>query len=110
MPALTRRRYLERHDCWHVYYGDVHVGTIARRAGVPVDVDQWGWNCGFYPPSHQGRHVGPFRAAARALPASGQVHSRHWRGRPRHEVGMPPHHGRERQDRNNYDCEAATHP
>jgi hypothetical protein len=30
MPALTRRRYPERQDCWHVYYGDVHVGTIAR--------------------------------------------------------------------------------
>jgi hypothetical protein len=49
MPALTRRRSTERQDCWHVYYGDVHVGTIAIRAGVPVDVDQWGWNCGFYP-------------------------------------------------------------
>jgi hypothetical protein len=20
-----------------------------KRAGVPVDVDQWGWSCGFYP-------------------------------------------------------------
>jgi hypothetical protein len=20
-----------------------------KRAGVPVDVDQWGWRCGFYP-------------------------------------------------------------
>jgi hypothetical protein len=30
MPELTRRRNLEaREDCWHVYYGDVHVGTIA---------------------------------------------------------------------------------
>ncbi|SHH20073.1 hypothetical protein [Bradyrhizobium erythrophlei] len=57
MPALTRRRYPERQDCWHVYYGDVHVGTIAIRAGVPVDVDRWGWDCGFYPPSHHGRHV-----------------------------------------------------
>jgi hypothetical protein len=35
----------------------VHVGTIAARAGVPVDVDQWGWRRGFYPPSHHGRHV-----------------------------------------------------
>jgi hypothetical protein len=49
MPALTRRRYPERQDCWHIFYGDVHVGTIARRSGVPVDVDQWGWDCGFYP-------------------------------------------------------------
>jgi len=22
MLALTRRRYPERQDCWHVYYGD----------------------------------------------------------------------------------------
>jgi hypothetical protein len=29
MPALIRRRYPERKDCWHVCYGDVHVGTIA---------------------------------------------------------------------------------
>jgi hypothetical protein len=32
----------------------VQVGTIAARAGVPVDVDQWGWRCGFYPPAHLG--------------------------------------------------------
>jgi hypothetical protein len=57
MPALTRRRYPERPDCWHVYYGDVQVGTIAIRAGVPADVDQWGWQCGFYPPSHRGQHI-----------------------------------------------------
>jgi hypothetical protein len=57
MPELTRRRYAERPDCWHVYYGDVIVGTIAIRAGVPVDVDQWEWQCGFYPPSHHGRHT-----------------------------------------------------
>jgi hypothetical protein len=44
MPALTRRRNLEAPDeCWHVYYGDVQVGTIARRVGCPVDVDQWEW-------------------------------------------------------------------
>jgi hypothetical protein len=23
MPALIRRRYAERPNCWHVYYGDV---------------------------------------------------------------------------------------
>ena len=42
MPELTRRRYPERPDCWHVFYGDVQVGTLAIRTGVPVDVDQWG--------------------------------------------------------------------
>ena len=35
MPELTRRRYPERPGCWHVYYGDVHAGTIARRVGNP---------------------------------------------------------------------------
>jgi hypothetical protein len=36
MPELTRRRSAEhRHECWHVYYGDVHAGTIAIRAGIP---------------------------------------------------------------------------
>jgi hypothetical protein len=56
MPSLTRRRYPERQDCWHIYYGDVRVGTIARRSGCPVDVDQWEWSCGFYPGSHRGEH------------------------------------------------------
>ena len=31
-------------ECWHVYYGDVHVGTIGIRSGVPVDRDQWSWS------------------------------------------------------------------
>jgi hypothetical protein len=56
MPALTRRRYPERRDCWHVYYGDVHVGTIARRVGCPAGVDQWEWRCGFYPGMHPSEH------------------------------------------------------
>jgi hypothetical protein len=42
MPQLTRRRYPERPDCWHVYYGDVHVGTIAVRTGIPPGEDPWG--------------------------------------------------------------------
>jgi hypothetical protein len=33
MPALTRRRYPERQDCWHIYFGDDRAGTIAMRAG-----------------------------------------------------------------------------
>jgi hypothetical protein len=56
MPALTRRRTSDRRDCWHVYYGDVHVGTIAIRTGIPHDEDPWGWDCGFYPGSHPGEH------------------------------------------------------
>jgi hypothetical protein len=30
MPELTRRRSAEhRHECWQIYYGDIHAGTIA---------------------------------------------------------------------------------
>jgi hypothetical protein len=55
MPELTRRRYPEaREECWHVYYSDVHAGTIAKRIGIPFDEDPWGWSCGFYPGSHPG--------------------------------------------------------
>jgi len=57
MPALTRRRDKDRHqESWRVYYGDVCVGWIGERAGVPVDVEQWGWNCGFYPGLAPGQH------------------------------------------------------
>jgi hypothetical protein len=53
MPELTRRRDLEAADeCWHVYYGDVRVGTIAKRIGIPLSEDPWGWACGFYPGCH----------------------------------------------------------
>ena len=58
---LTRRRDPDRHrKCWHIYYGDTRVGTIAEeRAGVPVDADQWEWRVGFYPLNQRpGRHVG----------------------------------------------------
>jgi hypothetical protein len=34
----------------------VYVGTIARRTGCPVDVDQWEWKCGFYPGLEPGQH------------------------------------------------------
>jgi hypothetical protein len=52
MPVLTRRRSKDAHaESWQIFYGDVQVGTIGIRAGVPVDVDQWGWSCGFYPRS-----------------------------------------------------------
>ena len=56
MHVFTRRRYPERQDCWHVYCGDVHVGTTARRTGCPADVDQWEWSCGFYPGMEPGQH------------------------------------------------------
>jgi hypothetical protein len=46
MPALTRRPDRDRQDCWRVFYGEVCVGTIGRRAGVSNGVDQWEWGCG----------------------------------------------------------------
>lgn len=58
MTALTRRRDPEaREECWHIYYGDVRVGTIALRSGIPHDEDPWGWICGFYPGSRPGEHT-----------------------------------------------------
>jgi hypothetical protein len=56
MPELTRRRSEHNRQCWHVYYGDVHVGTIAERVGNPHDTDPWEWSCGFYPGSHPREH------------------------------------------------------
>src|SRR5262245_8645927 len=55
MPHLTRRREPDRHqDSWHIMFADVEVGWIGERAGVPKDVEQWGWHVGFYPVSHRG--------------------------------------------------------
>jgi len=57
-PALTRRRNADApEECWHVVYGDVHVGKIAIRAGIPHDEDPWGWSCGFYPGCKPGEHT-----------------------------------------------------
>jgi hypothetical protein len=42
MPALTRRRYRDaREECWHIYFGDVHAGTVGLRTGVPHAADPW---------------------------------------------------------------------
>jgi hypothetical protein len=55
MPVLTRRRDQDRRDeCWLIYFGDVHIGTIAIRSGIPRDTNPWGWRCGFYPGSGPG--------------------------------------------------------
>ena len=55
MPELTRRRDPDAgQECWLIYYGDVRVGTIAIRSGIPHDKDPWSWHCGFYPGSSPG--------------------------------------------------------
>ena len=73
MSALTRRRDPDRRDCWRVFYGDVCIGTIARRAGVPNDVDQWEWSCGLYPgtcPGGTGGTAATFEAARAGFEAA----------------------------------------
>ena len=36
MPALARRRdHDRREECWLIYYGDIHIGTIAIRSASP---------------------------------------------------------------------------
>jgi hypothetical protein len=55
MLAHTRRPHPERSDCWHVFYCDVQVGTIAVQPGLPVGAPHWRWDCGFYPLSHRGQ-------------------------------------------------------
>jgi hypothetical protein len=56
MPALTRRRANDPHrEIWRVYCdGDVCIGSISQRAGVPLSVDQWQWTVALYPLSHRG--------------------------------------------------------
>ena len=70
MPALTRRRDQDRHrESWRILYGDIEVGWIGQRSGVPKDVEQWGWFCGFFPLSHRGvraEGVAPTLEKARA--------------------------------------------
>jgi hypothetical protein len=54
-PTLTRRRDRKaRGEAWRIFYGDIHVGSIAERSGNPVGTDQWSWRCGFYPGSNPG--------------------------------------------------------
>jgi hypothetical protein len=55
MPTLTRRRDPDaQQETWLIHYGDVRVGSIGMRTGVPIDKDQWGWSVGFYPASDRG--------------------------------------------------------
>jgi hypothetical protein len=73
MPELTRCRNPEApEECWHIYYGDARVGTIAVRTGTPHDEDPWGWNCGFYPGSHPAECTDGTHGGTGALRASDQ--------------------------------------
>ena len=58
MNHLIRRAHDDPHrEGWFVYWGDVRVGHIGIRAGVPSHAPQWGWNCGFYPGCDPGQQV-----------------------------------------------------
>ena len=56
VPDLTRRPDPHRADCWLIYFGDVHVGTVARAVGTPNATEEWRWQCGFYPGCNAGEH------------------------------------------------------
>src|ERR1700757_609707 len=62
MPTLSRRRSKDdpHRETWLIYFGDVRVGAIGRRAGVPNSAPQWGWSCGFYPGIDPGDHRSGF--------------------------------------------------
>jgi hypothetical protein len=51
-PPAGCRATDTREECWHVFYDDVRVGSIAIRTGNPHD--PWEWHCGFYPGSNPG--------------------------------------------------------
>jgi len=51
-PPAGCRATDAREECWHVFYDDVRVGSIAIRAGNPDGTDPWQWYCGFYTGSH----------------------------------------------------------
>lgn len=89
MPALTRRRDPDRPNCWQIYYGDVRVGTIGERSGVPKHQNQWGWDCGFFPggPKSKGGDGPDFETCRQAfrrawdamLPALTEANFEEWR-------------------------------
>ena len=46
---LTRRPDPTHPDCWQIFCGDVHVGTIAKKAaGGKAAIEWWHWRAGFY--------------------------------------------------------------
>lgn len=49
MPALTRRRNQDRHrESWRIFYGDIEVGWIGLRSGVPKDVEHGAGTAGSF--------------------------------------------------------------
>jgi hypothetical protein len=82
MPALTRRR--DRNlpqECWRIYYGDVHAGTISQCVGNPGATPKWQWRCGFYPGSRPGEctngTAATFQAAREAFETAWRIFLAH---------------------------------
>jgi hypothetical protein len=48
---LTPRSDPDRPDCWQVFCGDVHAGTISKSVGRPNAQEEWTWSAGVYPGS-----------------------------------------------------------
>jgi hypothetical protein len=74
-------------DCWLIYFGDVHVGTIAKSVGNPNATPQWKWQCGFYVGSdpggeQRGGTAGDFEQARHNFEAAGAS------SRPGAEAGL----------------------
>jgi len=90
LPHLHRKPDHDPHrPGWFVYYGDVRVGHIGPRAGVPNHAPQWGWTCGFYPgcdrstsgtaEDFEGARAGFERAWNALLPNLTEAHFELWR-------------------------------
>jgi hypothetical protein len=67
MPILTRRGADTHRESWTVYYGDVPVGTIGCRSGVPVQGLELRLCARPQPRSAAGRISGNVRTGARHL-------------------------------------------
>ena len=60
MTNLIRQRNRYHSNSWHIYYGDVRVGTIVRAIGAPNHAELWQWYCGFYPGSQPSENKSSF--------------------------------------------------
>jgi hypothetical protein len=57
----------ETSECWRVYFGDVHAGTISECVGNPGTAPRWQWRCGFYPGSRPGECTNSTAATFQAV-------------------------------------------
>jgi hypothetical protein len=53
-PHCRRSNDHPHEQCWLIYYGDIHAGTISERTGNPYETEPWEWQCGFYPGARPG--------------------------------------------------------